>query len=112
LFAQDVGDLVHGKVVDSSGTPVSGASVLNVKSGKGASVDQGGNFTIRAVKGQTLQISYVGYQSTRIIYKGQTDLAVTLFRESSVLGDVVVIGYGTQRKEAVTGSVASIGGAS
>ena len=110
LFAQDVGDVVKGKVVDSSGTPVSGASVLNVKSGKGSSADQGGNFTIRAAKGQTLQISYVGYQATRVVYKGQENVSITLFRENSVLGDVVVIGYGAQRKEAVTGSVASIGG--
>ncbi|HEY4335925.1 MAG TPA: TonB-dependent receptor [Puia sp.] len=110
LFAQDVGDVVNGKVVDSSGAPVGGASILNVKTGKGASADQGGVFTIRAVKGQALQISFVGYQSTRVVYKGQPNLAVTLFRENAILGDVVVIGYGVQRKEAVTGSVASING--
>ncbi|HEY4108893.1 TonB-dependent receptor [Puia sp.] len=110
LFAQDVGEVVNGKVVDSSGNPVSGASILNVKSGKGTSADKDGNFSLRAVKGQTLQISFVGYQSTRVVYKGQTNLAVTLLRENAVLGDVVVIGYGTQRKEAVTGSVASISG--
>lgn len=110
LFAQDVGDVVHGRVVDSAGSPIGGATVLNVKSGKGAPVDANGNFTIRAVKGQTLQISFVGYQSTRVVYKGQDNVAVTLFRENTVLNDVVVIGYGTQRKEAVTGSVASIGG--
>ncbi len=110
LFAQDVGDVVHGKVVDSAGAPIGGATVLNVKSGKGAPVDADGNFTIRAVKGQTLQISFVGYQSAKVVYKGQPNVAVTLLRENTVLGDVVVIGYGTQRKEAVTGSVASIGG--
>jgi TonB-linked SusC/RagA family outer membrane protein len=110
LFAQDVGDLVHGKVVDSAGAPIGGATVLNVKSGKGVPVDADGNFAIRAVKGQTLQISFVGYQPTKVVYKGQDHIAVTLLRENSVLGDVVVIGYGTQRKEAVTGSVASIGG--
>ena len=112
LFAQDVGDVVHGKVVDSSGNPVGEASILNVKSGKGTSADAQGNFTIRAVKGQTLQISFVGYQATRVVYKGQVTVAVTLLRETSSLDNVVVIGYGTQRKEAVTGSVASIGGAS
>ncbi len=110
LFAQDVGDLVHGKVVDSSGSPVIGASVLNVKTGKGSSADNEGNFSIRAVKGQTVQISFVGYQATRVVYRGQSTLSVTLLRENASLGDVVVIGYGTQRKEAVTGSVASISG--
>ena len=110
LYAQDVGDLVHGKVVDSSGSPVSGASVMNVKTKKGTSADAQGNFTIRAANGQTLQISFVGFQATRVVYKGQDNMAITIQRENAVLGDVVVIGYGTQRKEAVTGSVASIGG--
>jgi len=110
LFAQDVGDVVQGKVVDSSGNPVIGASVLNVKTKKGTSAAQDGSFTIRAAKGQTLQVSNVGYQAARIVYKGEATLAVTLFRENSTLNDVVVIGYGTQRKEAVTGSVASISG--
>src|SRR5581483_3214617 len=50
LYAQDVGTLVHGNVTDSSRKPISGASVLNVKTGKGTSTDQDGNFTIRAVK--------------------------------------------------------------
>ncbi|HXB08478.1 MAG TPA: SusC/RagA family TonB-linked outer membrane protein, partial [Puia sp.] len=110
LFAQNAGDVVHGKVVDSSGNPVSGASVLNVKSGKGTSAGQDGSFTIGAVKGQTLQISFVGYQSKRVVYTGEGNLSVMLLRENAILGDVVVIGYGTQRKEAVTGSVASITG--
>ena len=110
LLAQDIGTLVHGNVTDSSGKPVSGASVLNVKSGKGTSTDQSGNFSIRAVKGQALQISFVGYQRIRVTYSGQTNIAVKLLADNSSLGDVVVIGYGTQRKEAVTGSVASISG--
>ena len=110
LFAQDIGTLVHGIVSDSSGKPVIGASVLNVKSGKGTSTDPSGNFSIRAVKGQILQISFVGYQRVRVTYTGQENLAVTLLAENSSLNDVVVIGYGTQRKEAVTGSVASISG--
>ena len=110
LLAQDIGTMVHGNVSDSSGKPVSGASVLNLKSGKGTSTGQDGNFSIGAVKGQALQISFVGYQRIRVTYSGQTNIAVKLLADNSSLGDVVVIGYGTQRKEAVTGSVASISG--
>ena len=110
LYAQDVGTPVHGTVTDSSGKAVSGASVMNVKTGKGTSTDAEGNFTIGAVKGQTLQISFVGYQTVRVVYKGQDKIPVSLVSENAELTNVVVIGYGTQRKEAVTGSVASISG--
>jgi TonB-linked SusC/RagA family outer membrane protein len=110
LYAQDVGALVHGNVTDSSRKPIAGASVVNLKTGKGTSTDASGNFTIMAVKGQTLQVSYVGYESERVVYRGQGEIAVALVTSNPNLSDVVVIGYGTQRKEAVTGSVASITG--
>jgi len=109
LMAQGGGELAHGHVTDSSGRPVGGASVVNVKTGKGTATDQAGDFTITAVPGQTLQISYVGFQSARVIYRGQP-IAVSLVTTNPNLTDVVVIGYGSQRKEAVTGSVASISG--
>jgi TonB-linked SusC/RagA family outer membrane protein len=110
LYAQDASTPVHGRVTDSSNKPINGASVLNVKSGKGTSTDLDGNFTIGAVNGQTLQISFVGYEPIRVVYKGQPEIAVRLTSQNLALADVVVIGYGTQRKEAVTGSVASIAG--
>jgi TonB-linked SusC/RagA family outer membrane protein len=109
LLAQG-GEPVHGTVRDSSGSPVKGASVVNLKTGKGTATDQAGAFTITAAKGQTLQISFVGFESLRVVYSGQAEVSVTLVTANPNLTDVVVIGYGTQRKEAVTGSVASIGG--
>jgi len=110
LYAQDVGTPVHGKVTDSSGKAISGASVMNLKTGKGTSTDLDGNFAINAVKGQTLQISYVGFEPVKVTYRGQAQIGVTLLAGNPELTNVVVIGYGTQRKEAVTGSVASISG--
>ncbi len=110
VYAQDVGSPVHGNVTDSSRKPISGASVVNLKTGKGTSTDQDGNFTINAAKGQTLQISFIGYLTEKVVYKGQAQMAVSLVTGNPNLADVVVIGYGTQRKEAVTGSVASITG--
>jgi TonB-linked SusC/RagA family outer membrane protein len=110
LYAQDVGTPVHGTVTDSSGKAVAGASVANLKTGKGTSTDADGNFTIGAAKGQTLQISYVGFETVKVVYRGQDKIAVSLVNANAELTNVVVIGYGTQRKEAVTGSVASISG--
>ncbi|HEY4288836.1 MAG TPA: TonB-dependent receptor [Puia sp.] len=110
VLAQGGGELVHGNVTDSSGKPISGASVMNLKSKAGTSTDPAGNFSIRAVKGQTLQISFISFQSQRVVYSGQANLMISLHADNSSLGNVIVIGYGTQRKEAVTGSVASIGG--
>jgi TonB-linked SusC/RagA family outer membrane protein len=110
LYAQDVGTPVHGTVTDSSGKAVSGASVTNLKTGKGTSTDADGNFTIGAAKGQTLQISFVGFETVKVVYRGQGTIAVSLMNANAELANVVVIGYGTQRKEAVTGSVASISG--
>ena len=108
LLAQDIGTPVHGNVTDSSGKPVSGASVLNVKSGKGTSTDQDGNFTIVAAKGQVLQISFVGYQRVRVTYSGQGTIGVKLLSDNSSLGDVVVIGYGTAKRKDLTGAIASV----
>lgn len=111
LFAQDVSTVIHGSVTDSAGKPINSASVLNEKTHKGTFTDQEGNFTIKAVEGQTLQISYIGYQTKTVMYGGQPNITVVLSQTATAkLNDVIVIGYGTQRKEAVTGSVASING--
>ncbi|WP_082915396.1 SusC/RagA family TonB-linked outer membrane protein [Arachidicoccus ginsenosidimutans] len=110
LFAQQ-GHAVHGVVTDSSGTAINAASVLNVNTGKGTFTDQSGSFSIDVEKGQVLEVSYIGYQTKKITYSGEANVSVVLFSAVATnLNDVVVIGYGTQRKEAVTGSVASIGG--
>lgn len=101
---------VHGQVTDSTGSPVSGVSVSVVGSRNGTTTDKSGNFTLRAAKGQTLEVSSVGYRTERVVYSGQALVTISLHQVNASLNDVVVIGYGVQRKEAVTGSVASING--
>lgn len=111
LFAQDVSAVLHGHVTDSTGKPIGSASVLNEKTGKGTFTDPSGDFSVNVKNGQVLQFSYVGYQTKKVMYSGQTNLSVVLTQNGNgKLNDVIVIGYGTQRKEAVTGSVASISG--
>ena len=105
-FAQQ-GKVVHGKVVDDSGKGVPGASVIAKGSTQGAQTDEAGVFTL-TVSPQTsqLEIGSVGYERQTIALKGRSELTIQLKKESKALEDVVVIGYGTQKRANVTGAVA------
>ena len=96
-----------GRVADSQG-PLIGATVMEKGTNNGTVTDFEGNYTLNVKPGATLVISYVGYESQEI--KAGTDVRVNLKEDGHVVNEVVVIGYGTQRREAVTGSVANIGG--
>ncbi len=96
-----------GHVEDSQG-PLIGATVMEKGTNNGTVTDFDGNFTLNVKPGATLVISYVGYESQEV--KAGTNVHVNLKEDGHVVNEVVVIGYGTQRREAVTGSVANIGG--
>jgi len=96
-----------GRVSDSQG-PLIGATVLEKGTTNGTVTDFNGNFTLSVKQGATLVISYVGYESQEV--KAGDNIRVSLKEDGHVVNEVVVIGYGTQRREAVTGSVANIGG--
>ena len=96
-----------GRVSDSQG-PLIGATVMEKGTSNGTVTDFNGNFSLNVKPGATLVISYVGYESQEI--KAGDNLRVELKEDGHVVNEVVVIGYGTQRREAVTGSVANIGG--
>ncbi|UAY57015.1 SusC/RagA family TonB-linked outer membrane protein [Arachidicoccus terrestris] len=111
LYAQ-AGNSVPGQVTDATGKPIAGASILNLNSNKGVTSGQDGGFSINVSPNDSLQVTFIGYLKKVIVYSGQKNISVTLVASDANLGDVVVIGYGTQMKEAVTGSVASISGES
>ena len=96
-----------GHVTDSQG-PLIGATVMEKGTNNGTVTDFDGNFTLNVKPGATLVISYVGYESQEV--KAGDNVRVNLKEDGHVVNEVVVIGYGTQRREAVTGSVANIGG--
>ena len=96
-----------GHVEDSQG-PLIGATVMEKGTNNGTVTDFDGNFTLNVKQGATLVISYVGYESQEV--KAGDNVRVNLKEDGHVVNEVVVIGYGTQRREAVTGSVANIGG--
>ncbi|MBR1484865.1 MAG: TonB-dependent receptor [Prevotella sp.] len=103
-FAQQI--TVKGHVKDATGEPIIGATIKVAGAQQGTVSDFDGNFTLKANQGQTLSVSYIGYQTASV--KAAPTLVVTLQDDQTVLQDVVVIGYGTVKKSDATGSVQSI----
>jgi TonB-linked SusC/RagA family outer membrane protein len=107
-FAQSVS--VKGIVKDAKGEPLIGVNVIEVGSSVGTITDINGSFALKVSSTAKLKVSYLGYQTSVVAVDGKTNLNVVLQDDNKVLDEVVVVGYGTQRKEAVTGSVASVKG--
>ena len=99
---------VKGQVVDENGDPVIGATVMMKGTSKGAITDLNGNFTLENAAKGTLVISYIGYITEEVQTNGQASVKVVLKEDAKRLDEVVVIGYGTQRKEELTSSVMSV----
>ena len=100
--------LIKGTVKDVSGDPIIGASVKVQGSKSGVITDFDGNFSVQADNNATLVISYIGYTTETVKVAGKNNLSVTLKEDAQTLNDVVVIGYGVQKKSDLTGSVASV----
>ena len=101
---------VTGNVSDAAG-PLIGATIKVKGSSTGVVADMDGNFKIQANPSDVLEISYIGYITQEVTVGNKTKLTIMLEEEKHNLNEVVVIGYGTQRREAVTGSVANVSGA-
>ncbi|PTN07724.1 TonB-dependent receptor [Mangrovibacterium marinum] len=99
---------IKGKVVDNGGVPVPGVSVFIKGTTIGTVTDADGNYTINAGRGATLVFSFVGMQSQEIVIADQQVVNITLKDETLGLDEVTVVGYGTQRKVSIVGSVQSI----
>ncbi len=108
-FEQQQEITVKGQIVDDAGEPLPGATVQQKDSNNGTITDIDGNFTMSVPEDATLVVSFIGFQSTEIAVGGRTNLgSVTMLLDISELGEVVVIGYGAQRKVDLTGSVAIV----
>ena len=105
VFAQNT--LYSGRVFDESGEPIIGASVVVKGTSQGSVSDMDGKFSFEGTEGATLVISYIGYCSQEL--RGTKNMVITLKEDSKVLTDVVVIGYGVQKKSVVTASIAKVG---
>ena len=99
---------VNGNVVDETGEPVIGATVLEKGTKNAVITDFDGNFTIKTQGGKVLTISYIGMVSQDVNIAGKTNVNVVLKEDANTLQDVVVVGYGTMKKNDLTGSVSSV----
>lgn len=104
LYAQS--HKYSGTVVDATGEPVIGASVLEKGTSNGDITDLDGRFTITTDPGATITVSYVGYTTQEFIVSD--NMQVTLREDQTMLDDVVVVGYGVQKKSVVTASIAKV----
>jgi TonB-linked SusC/RagA family outer membrane protein len=102
---------VSGRVTDSKGEGIPGVTVLVRGTTIGATTDATGAFNLSAPEGSTLVFSSVGYTSQEVPLTGTTTgLAISLKESAKDLGEIVVVGYGTQERQSVTGAVASVSG--
>lgn len=100
---------VTGTIKDQTGEPIAGATVLVKGTSNGASTDLDGKFTIQNVKSdQVLSISFIGYASQEISVGNQTVFDIQLKEDSELLEDVVVVGYGVQKKSNLTGAISQV----
>ena len=103
--------VIHGKITNENNEPLSGVSIIIKGNTTGTTTDNEGNFAIEANENSILIISSVGYTSQQIAVGSQTSITVKLTQSSSLMDQVVVVGYGTQRKLDVTGATATVKGA-
>lgn len=98
--------LVSGRILDSSGQPVPGASVIEKGTTNGVNTDIDGKFSISVKSGASLEVSCIGYETVSVA--ASENMSVTLKEDTQFLDEVVVVGFGTQKKVNMTGSVAAV----
>lgn len=99
---------VRGVIKDETGEPIIGATVRIKGQSEGTVSDFDGNFSLDVTGGNTLQISYIGYQTQELEVGKQHHFSIVLEEDKKILNEVVVIGYGTQKKGDITSSVGSV----
>ena len=96
-------NIVKGTVNDSAGEPIIGATVKVNGTQRGAITDLNGQFSISAAPNASLTISYIGYETQTVNVEGRKQITITLKDDSKVIDEVVVVGYGVQKKSDLTG---------
>ncbi|MEM7368628.1 MAG: TonB-dependent receptor [Bacteroidota bacterium] len=108
MGAYSLGQNVTGKITDEQGQELVGATVLVKGTTTGTLTGSDGSFTIPASSDATLIVSYLGFERQEISVNGQSNVSVSLVQDFAQLDEVVVTGYGTQRKRDITAAIASV----
>lgn len=110
-YTKEVQTAITGKVLDEIGAPLLGASIVEKGTNNGTTTDFDGNYSITITGADAiLQISYIGYTLTEIVVGSQTKIDVQLTPDTAALDEVVIVGYGAQKKANLTGAVAKVEG--
>lgn len=100
---------IQGKIIDEEGLPLPGATVLEKGTSNGTVTDFDGNFTLSlSTENPVLEVSFLGFKTQEVVVNGKQTIEVQLMSDDNALEEVVVVGYGTQKKSDVTGSIASV----
>lgn len=109
LYAQSGKMNVSGTVTDDTGEPLVGVNIVEKGTTNGISTDINGQFTLPNVPSDgTLEFRYIGFETQEVKVNGQTNLLITMSESSALLEEVVVVGYGVQKKVTLTGAVAAV----
>lgn len=103
-------DVISGTVTDETGEPLIGVSVVVKGAKTGVNTNLDGKYSVKAKRGQTLEFSYVGMQSQSVTVGAKSVIDVVMKSSTENLDDVIVVGYGKQKKSSITGSVSAIKG--
>ncbi|MDG2491508.1 MAG: TonB-dependent receptor [Flavobacteriaceae bacterium] len=99
---------LSGSVTDANGQPIPGATIIVQGTNNGTTSDFDGNYTISIEENQNLVISYLGYATQTILFTGQDNVNISLVEDLNELDEIVITGYGTQKKSHLTGAISKI----
>ena len=110
IYAQEEVTVKGTVTSQADGEPILGANIVIVGTTKGTSSDFDGNYTLKVKQGDIIQFSYLGFKSKTITFANQKTLDVALEGDDNVLDEIIIVGYGDQKKKTVTSALTKVGG--
>ncbi|MEX2594171.1 MAG: TonB-dependent receptor [Anditalea sp.] len=108
VITHEVDVIITGTVVDENGEPIPGVTISVPETNIGTATDLDGKYSLSVIEGSTLVFSFIGFETQRVLVENQNEINITLFEDMASLEEVVVVGYGTQKKNSVTGAITTM----